>query len=131
MKACIDIGGTKVAVSLNSGAGLELIARRSEPTVKSGDNGALARQIVRMVDAACAEAGVEPHTVRRAGVSSCGPFVLRAGLVELAARHPGGLVGHHQLVRVQPDGVEAGLVDHGVQQEQAQQTEQAKAGKSV
>ena len=38
MKACIDIGGTKVAVSLNSGAGLDLVARRSEPTAKSGDN---------------------------------------------------------------------------------------------
>ena len=47
MKACIDIGGTKVAVSLNSGAGLELMARRSEPTAKTGHNDALARQVMR------------------------------------------------------------------------------------
>ncbi len=94
MKACIDIGGTKVAVSLNSGAGLELIARRSEPTAKTGDNGALARQVIRMVDEACAEIGVACDTVDRAGVSSCGPFVLRAGLVEVAAPNIcGGMAG--------------------------------------
>ncbi|HVZ43956.1 MAG TPA: ROK family protein [Ramlibacter sp.] len=94
MKACIDIGGTKVAVSLNTGAGLDLLARRSEPTAKVGDSGALARQVIRMVDDACAEAGVAPGTVQRAGVSSCGPFVLRAGLVEIAAPNIcGGLAG--------------------------------------
>ena len=85
MKACIDIGGTKVAVSLNSGEGLDLVARRTEPTAKEGDNDALARQIVRMVDGACAEIGIAPASVERAGVSSCGPFVMRQGLIELAA----------------------------------------------
>jgi glucokinase len=94
MKACIDIGGTKVAVSLNTGAGLDLVARRAEPTAKTGASDALALQVIRMVDEACAEAGVEPHVVQRAGVSSCGPFVLRAGLVELAAPNIcGGIAG--------------------------------------
>jgi glucokinase len=94
MKACIDIGGTKVAVSLNTGAGLELVAKRSEPTAKAGTNDALAVQVIRMVDEACAQAGVAPHTVQRAGVSSCGPFELRAGLVELAAPNIcGGMAG--------------------------------------
>jgi glucokinase len=94
MKACIDIGGTKVAVSLNTGAGLDLLARRSEPTAKSGGNDALARQVIRMVDEACAEIGIVPDTVQRAGVSSCGPFVIRAGLVELAAPNIcGGIAG--------------------------------------
>jgi glucokinase len=94
MKACIDIGGTKVAVSLNSGAGLELLGRRSEPTAKTGTNDALARQVLRMVDEACAESGVAPATVERAGVSSCGPFVMRDGLVEVAAPNIcGGMAG--------------------------------------
>lgn len=94
MKACIDIGGTKVAVSLNSGAGLDLVARRSEPTAKTGDNDALARQVIRMVDEACTEVGVAPDTVSRAGVSSCGPFVIRGGLVEVAAPNIcGGMAG--------------------------------------
>jgi len=94
MKACIDVGGTKVAVSLNTGAGLELVAKRSEPTAKTGSNDALARQVIRMVDEACAEAGIDPSRVQRAGVSSAGPFVLRAGLVELASPNIcGGLAG--------------------------------------
>ncbi|HEY8048084.1 MAG TPA: ROK family protein [Ramlibacter sp.] len=94
MKACIDIGGTKVAVSLNSGTGLDLVARRSEPTAKEGDNGALAAQIIRMVDEACAEIGVAPVSIERAGVSSCGPFVMRRGLIELAAPNIcGGIAG--------------------------------------
>jgi glucokinase len=94
MKACIDIGGTKVAVSLSRGDGLELIARRSEPTAKTGNNDALAIQVMRMTDEACAEAGVAPASVRHAGVSSCGPFVIRAGLVEVAAPNIcGGLAG--------------------------------------
>ena len=94
MKACIDIGGTKVAVSLNDGAGLDLIARRSEPTAKTGRNDALAVQVLRMVDEACAEAGVAPASVQRAGVASAGPFVLQGGMVELASPNIcGGLAG--------------------------------------
>jgi len=94
MKACIDIGGTKVAVSLNAGTGLDLLARRSEPTAKEGDNDALARQIIRMLDEACAQLGIAPASVERAGVSSCGPFVMRAGLIEVAAPNIcGGLAG--------------------------------------
>jgi glucokinase len=94
MKACIDIGGTKVAVSLNTGAGLELLARRSEPTAKEGDNDALARQIIRMLDAACAELDIAPHLVERAAVSSCGPFVMREGAIEVAAPNIcGGIAG--------------------------------------
>jgi len=94
MKACIDIGGTKVAVSLNSGHDQELRARRSEPTAKSGSNDALAVQVMRMVDEACAELGVAPGTVQTAGVSSCGPFVMQGGLIELAAPNIcGGIAG--------------------------------------
>ena len=94
MKACIDIGGTKVAVSLNDGTNLELLARRDAPTMKTGTNDALARQVIRMVDEACAEAGVAPEAVQRAGVASAGPFVLREGMVELATPNIcGGLAG--------------------------------------
>jgi glucokinase len=94
MKACIDIGGSKVAVSLSTGEGLELLARRGEPTAKSGANDALALQVIRMVDEACGEAGVAPAAVQSAGVSSCGPFVLRDGLVEVAAPNIcGGIAG--------------------------------------
>src|SRR5512133_1472169 len=94
MDACVDIGGTKVAVSLSSGSGLALFARRSEPTAKTGSNDALARQVIRLVDEACAEIGIDPATVQRAGVSSCGPFVMRDGCIEVAAPNIcGGMAG--------------------------------------
>jgi glucokinase len=94
MKACIDIGGTKVAVSLNSGAGLELLARRTEPTAKEGNNDALALQVIRMLDDACVQMNIAPVSVERAGVASCGPFVVRAGLIEVAAPNIcGGIAG--------------------------------------
>lgn len=94
MKACIDIGGTKVAVSLNTGSGLDLAGKRSEPTATTGTHEALALQVIRMVDAACVEVGIDPASVQRAGVSSAGPFVLNAGQVELASPNIcGGLAG--------------------------------------
>ena len=94
MKACIDIGGTKVAVSLSNGAGLELLARRSEATAKTGSNDALAMQVIRMVDQACAEVGIAAGQVQQAGVSSCGPFVMRDGMAEVAAPNIcGGIAG--------------------------------------
>ena len=94
MKACIDIGGTKVAISLNNGTDLDLLGRRSEPTATTGANDAVALQVIRMVDAACAEVGIAAAEVQRAGVSSAGPFVLRGGMVELAAPNIcGGIAG--------------------------------------
>lgn len=94
MRACIDVGGTKVSVSLNDGRSRDLLALRYEPTAKTGRNDALAWQILRLVDEACAEAGVAPASVQAAGVASCGPFVLVDGRVELAAPNIcGGLAG--------------------------------------
>ncbi len=106
MKACVDIGGTKVAVSLAAGGASSdgsraggavpsaLQARVSEPTAKAGANDALALQVMRLIGQACQSAGVEESAVEAVGVSSCGPFVLKAGLVELAAPNIcGGLAG--------------------------------------
>jgi len=85
MRACIDIGGTKVSVSLNDPAEpMVLRALRREGTAHSGDMGALARQVVRMVDEACVEAGVLPTAVQAAGVAAPGPFVRVDGATELA-----------------------------------------------
>ncbi|AVS79032.1 sugar kinase [Paracidovorax avenae] len=96
MRACIDIGGTKVAVAL-APAGTDraaLVARRSEPTVKEGPPDALARQCLRMVDEACAEAGISRAQLQSTGVASCGPFVLQDGMVEVSTPNIcGGLPG--------------------------------------
>jgi glucokinase len=95
--ACIDIGGTKVAVSLadaQSAASRTLYARRAEPTAKEGAPTALAQQLVRMVQAACAEHGIASSQIGSVGVSACGPFVINSGMVELAAPNIcGGLAG--------------------------------------
>ncbi|MDM0004691.1 ROK family protein [Variovorax sp. J22G73] len=94
MRACVDIGGTKVAVSLSASSDAPLIGRRSEPTAKTGDNDAVAVQIIRMIDEVCAEQGVDPATIDRVGVSSTGPFELRDGKVELATPNIcGGIAG--------------------------------------
>ena len=90
--ACVDIGGTKVAVSIADEHGLR--AQVVQPTAKAGPNSALADQILRMVDQSAAVTGVVRGHVTAVGVSSCGPFVLRDGAVELAAPNIcGGLAG--------------------------------------
>lgn len=90
--ACVDIGGTKVAVSIADPAGVR--GRVSEPTAKEGDNDTLARQIIRLIGQSCADAGVAQADLAAVGVASCGPFVLNQGLVELAAPNIcGGLAG--------------------------------------
>jgi glucokinase len=92
LKACVDLGGTKVAVTLANSAGLH--AKRVEPTAKEGHNDALALQIIRMIGASCTEAGFKQADIDAVGVSSCGPFVLNKGLVELAAPNIcGGIAG--------------------------------------
>ncbi|MES2529799.1 MAG: ROK family protein [Pseudomonadota bacterium] len=94
MKACVDIGGTKVAVSLAETGSRDLLVRQSEPTATRGNNDAIALQVMRLVDAACAEAGVAPESIDAIGVSSAGPFVLNDGCIELATPNMcGGLAG--------------------------------------
>ena len=90
--ACVDIGGTKVAVSIVDGRGVS--GRVTEPTAKEGANDALALQIIRLVGQSCQIAGVAVADLSALGVATCGPFMLRDGLVELAAPNIcGGLAG--------------------------------------
>jgi glucokinase len=92
VKACVDVGGTKIAVSVADQRGLH--GRVVEPTVREGAADALGQQVLRMVAASCASAGVAVAQVTSVGVSSCGPFVIREGCVELAAPNIcGGLAG--------------------------------------
>lgn len=128
--AAVDIGGSKVAVSLaQAGPGRpRLLGRQVEPTVREGAPTALVEQILRLLDAACAEAGLSSQRLAAVGVSSCGPFAIRNGLAELAAPNIcGGLSGparslandwtsvpleaplraRHARVRVEIDGIAA------------------------
>lgn len=90
--AGVDIGGTKVAVSIADARGVR--GRVAEPTVKQGAPDALAAQVIRLLGQSCRAAGVGVGDLAAVGVASCGPFVLRDGMVELAAPNIcGGLAG--------------------------------------
>ena len=90
--ACVDIGGTKVAVSIADGDGIR--GRVTAPTIKQGNRLALSEQVMALIAESCREAGVAPSALSAVGVASCGPFVLHEGLVEIAAPNIcGGLAG--------------------------------------
>jgi glucokinase len=90
--ACVDIGGTKIAVNVVDQRGA--LGRLVEPTLKQGAPDALARQVLRMIKASCQAANIEARDIAAVGVASCGPFVLNQGLVELASPNIcGGLAG--------------------------------------
>ena len=90
--ACVDIGGTKVAVSVADANGVH--GRVAEPTARTGDEGALAAQILRLITQSCSASGVPMAEIEAVGVASCGPFVMQQGLIELAAPNIcGGLAG--------------------------------------
>ena len=94
MRACVDIGGTKIAVSLSPNDGSPLLGRVSEPTAKSGTNDAVAQQVIRLIGEVCAAQSVEPAAIERVGISSTGPFVMKDGAVELATPNIcGGIAG--------------------------------------
>lgn len=90
--ACVDIGGTKVAVNVADANGVR--GKVSEPTAKVGNNDALAQQIIRMIGESCALAGIAVADISAVGVATCGPFVINQGMVELAGPNIcGGLAG--------------------------------------
>ncbi len=94
MRACVDIGGTKVAVSLALPGNDTLMARQTAPTAKTGRHDAVAQQVLGLIDAACAAIGVSSSAIEAVGVSSAGPFVLNDGCIELATPNIcGGLAG--------------------------------------
>ena len=90
--ASVDIGGTKVAVSIVNQRGIQ--GRLVEATAREGEPDALAQQVLRMLAASCAAAQVRRDDIAAVGVASCGPFVLQQGCIELAAPNIcGGLAG--------------------------------------
>ena len=98
LHAGVDIGGTKVSVSLArvaaGGALPHLLLRLEEPTAKQGAHDAVALQVMALLAQACRRAGVEETAIEAVGVSSCGPFVRQGGQLEIAAPNIcGGLAG--------------------------------------
>lgn len=90
--AALDIGGSKMAASIANENGP--IARVVQATVKAGVAEAIGQQALQLIAAACAEAGVQPDSISRVGVSSCGPFAYEQQTLGLVSPNLcGGLTG--------------------------------------
>jgi glucokinase len=81
--ACVDIGATKISVSLARAQGW--LARVVEPSPVRGEPDALPLQILDMVEQACDKAQLSAQQVHTIGIASCGPFVMQEGALALAA----------------------------------------------
>lgn len=87
----LDIGGTKMAATVADANGP--LARVTAPTVKTGSERAPAEQAVSLLREACRKAGMPFEELRHVGVSSCGPFVRRNGMISLVAPNICGGIG--------------------------------------
>jgi glucokinase len=83
MKACVDIGGSKIAISLADATGWRW--RASIPTPRTGPRETLADAVVAQIQAGAAALDVDYSLINAVGVSSCGPFRRVGDAVELAA----------------------------------------------
>lgn len=79
----IDIGGTKVTATVAGKEGP--LARVVQPSVRTGPERALGDQVLAMLTAACANAGLELSQLSGIGVSSCGPFIKNEHGIGLAS----------------------------------------------
>jgi glucokinase len=77
--ASLDIGGTKMAACISNASGPQL--RITQSTLKSGTPDTIARQGLRLIDECCQRLQIDPAVVQTLGVSSCGPFELRDGVI--------------------------------------------------
>lgn len=71
--ACVDIGGSKIAVSLADTHGMH--PKLVRPTCKTGAETAVAEQIIGLIEQVCKALGIAPHSVDTIGVSTTGPLV--------------------------------------------------------
>ena len=89
--AALDIGGTKLAVTVANQQGPLL--RVSQPTIREGSADAIPLQALQLLDTACLQAGISRESCTALGVSSCGPFAHRDGLIDIIPPNLcGGLV---------------------------------------
>ncbi len=71
--AGIDIGGTKIAVTLANSAGI--VQKMQLPVVTQGSKTAIAEQGWKLIDAVCQAQGIALNQISALGISSCSPFI--------------------------------------------------------
>jgi len=95
--AAVDIGGTKITVSIANISGI--LVKVYRPVQLEGDNLAVPRQVDSMVGYACEQTGIGKDEITAIGVSTCGPFGIRDGeLVLVAPNLCGGLAKERGII---------------------------------
>jgi glucokinase len=92
MRACVDIGGTKIAISLADASGWRW--RESFATPKTGPRETIANAIVASISKGAAALDSPRASVNAVGVSSCGPFRRADGQIELFSPNICGVDGN-------------------------------------
>ncbi len=95
--AAVDIGGTKITVSIANVSGI--LVKVYQPVQLEGDNLAVPGQVDSMVGHACGQIGIGKDEIYALGVSTCGPFGIRDGeLVLVAPNLCGGLAKERGII---------------------------------
>lgn len=95
--AGVDIGGTKITVSLANTNGISV--KFYQNTRLEGSHTAIPEQVDFLIGYACDHIGVKPDDIMAVGVSSCGPFLKEMGQVQLVAPNLcGGLVKDRDII---------------------------------
>ena len=71
--AGIDIGGTKIAITLANATGI--VQKRQAPVRTRGSKTAIAEQAWDLIGQACEAQGVPQNQLQSLGISSCSPFI--------------------------------------------------------
>lgn len=94
-RACVDIGGTKIAVSFLTHEGLS--GSMVEATTKVGGQDALGLQVLSLLERAAAIQGLRMADLDRVGITAPGPFVRTPSGIELATPNIcGGIAGRER-----------------------------------
>lgn len=105
----VDLGATHLRAVVGDRTG-KIHGRERRSTPAGPDGEAVTAAVVEAVEAACADAGVEPSAIRAAGVGSIGPLSLEEGAVVDATNVPG--VGRIDLVDPLADRLDADVRLH-------------------
>lgn len=81
--AAVDIGGSKIAVTIADASGP--LYRIIQSTVKTGASDAIAKQCLHLLHSVCRQTDINFSELRGIGVSTCGPFAFQDGMRGLVA----------------------------------------------
>lgn len=94
--AGVDIGGTKIIVSVANAIGIK--SRVYQHTKLKGNNLTIPRQVYTLIQQAAEYAGIQYDEIQSVGISTCSPFIKKGIYKEIVAPNLcGGLSGNTRL----------------------------------